>query len=225
MNLGLVPGEGLEPSHCLQHRILSPARLPIPPSRHAQMRIIHETEAFFKCTPLLTWNKRSNRPSSAAIHLIGTRCGEMWTRGLNVLQKTRKWADWLMRCDVDTVAMGHQKICTGYRSTRFPQRVDWPWIWQIKISPVASQMFSIARGCNSWWVMACCPVLFAWWMKFSHCVWHYDNATAVVRSYLDDAYNPQYCTSLVNIFCAIFLINPFVNFHWSCFFSEVITDA
>lgn len=44
----LVPGEGLEPSHCLQHRILSPARLPIPPSRHVNRRIIHETEAFIK---------------------------------------------------------------------------------------------------------------------------------------------------------------------------------
>ena len=29
----MVPGEGLEPSHCRQRRILSPLRLPIPPSR------------------------------------------------------------------------------------------------------------------------------------------------------------------------------------------------
>ena len=29
----MVPREGLEPSHCHQHRILSPARLPIPPPR------------------------------------------------------------------------------------------------------------------------------------------------------------------------------------------------
>src|SRR5436190_24309493 len=29
----VVPGEGLEPTLCLQNRILSPARLPIPPSR------------------------------------------------------------------------------------------------------------------------------------------------------------------------------------------------
>ena len=48
MNLELVPGEGLEPSHCLQHRILSPARLPIPPSRQVKLEIIHETEAFIK---------------------------------------------------------------------------------------------------------------------------------------------------------------------------------
>ena len=29
----LVPGEGLEPSQCHHRRILSPLRLPIPPSR------------------------------------------------------------------------------------------------------------------------------------------------------------------------------------------------
>lgn len=30
----MVPGEGLEPSRHCWHRILSPARLPIPPPRH-----------------------------------------------------------------------------------------------------------------------------------------------------------------------------------------------
>ena len=30
---GVVPGEGIEPSLCLQNRILNPARLPVPPSR------------------------------------------------------------------------------------------------------------------------------------------------------------------------------------------------
>lgn len=48
INLNMVPGEGLEPSHCYQHRILSPARLPIPPSRHVKFEIIHETGAFIK---------------------------------------------------------------------------------------------------------------------------------------------------------------------------------
>ena len=33
MRVALVPGEGLEPTLCFQNRILSPARLPIPPSR------------------------------------------------------------------------------------------------------------------------------------------------------------------------------------------------
>ncbi len=30
----MVPRERIELSHCLQYRILSPARLPVPPSRH-----------------------------------------------------------------------------------------------------------------------------------------------------------------------------------------------
>jgi len=29
----MVPGEGIEPTLCRQNRILSPARLPVPPSR------------------------------------------------------------------------------------------------------------------------------------------------------------------------------------------------
>ena len=29
----LVPGEGIEPTLCCQNRILSPARLPVPPAR------------------------------------------------------------------------------------------------------------------------------------------------------------------------------------------------
>src|SRR5271154_3583635 len=33
--LTLVPGEGIEPTRCHHHRILSPARLPVPPSGHA----------------------------------------------------------------------------------------------------------------------------------------------------------------------------------------------
>ncbi|MDP1638003.1 MAG: hypothetical protein Q8K74_07990 [Candidatus Nitrotoga sp.] len=61
-------------------------------------------------------------------------------------------------------------------------------------------------------------------MKFAYCVRHYDNATAAVRSYLGDAYNPQYCTSLVNIFCAVFL-NPFVKFPSIMFLPEVIKDT
>ncbi len=32
--LKLVPKAGLEPARCRHHRILSPARLPIPPLRH-----------------------------------------------------------------------------------------------------------------------------------------------------------------------------------------------
>ena len=32
----LVPGEGVEPTRYLYHRILSPARLPVPPSRRAR---------------------------------------------------------------------------------------------------------------------------------------------------------------------------------------------
>ena len=33
--MGVVPGEGLEPTRPEGQRILSPPRLPIPPSRHA----------------------------------------------------------------------------------------------------------------------------------------------------------------------------------------------
>ena len=36
----LVPGEGIEPTRCHHHRILSPARLPVPPSGHARSRSI-----------------------------------------------------------------------------------------------------------------------------------------------------------------------------------------
>lgn len=57
----LVPGEGLEPSHCYQHRILSPARLPIPPSRLVKLEIIHETGVFikYKRCPMAFESKRS----------------------------------------------------------------------------------------------------------------------------------------------------------------------
>ena len=57
-----------------------------------------------------------------------------------------------------------------------------------------------------------------------------DNALAesknasVVRKHFGYAHIPQYCASLVNAFCADYL-NPYVNFHRPCFFSETITDA
>jgi hypothetical protein len=38
----LVPREGLEPSQYLYRRILSPLRLPIPPSRQCKMRVYRE---------------------------------------------------------------------------------------------------------------------------------------------------------------------------------------
>ena len=41
-----MPGGGLEPPHPFEHWILSPARLPIPPSRLGKARIIHETLGF-----------------------------------------------------------------------------------------------------------------------------------------------------------------------------------
>ena len=47
---------------------------------------------------------------------------------------------------------------------------------------------------------------------------------AVVRKHLGYAHIPQYCASLVNVFCAVFL-NPYINFHRPCFFPETITDA
>jgi hypothetical protein len=34
MTEGLVPGIGIEPTRPCGHRILSPARLPVPPARH-----------------------------------------------------------------------------------------------------------------------------------------------------------------------------------------------
>ena len=42
----LVPGGGIEPPLPFKNWILSPARLPIPPSRLAKARIIHETTLF-----------------------------------------------------------------------------------------------------------------------------------------------------------------------------------
>ena len=38
-SMGMVPAVGLEPTHCLQRRILNPLRLPIPPRRQ-RVRII-----------------------------------------------------------------------------------------------------------------------------------------------------------------------------------------
>lgn len=46
---------------------------------------------------------------------------------------------------------------------------------------------------------------------------------AVVRKHLGYAHIPQYCASLVNVFCAIFL-NPYVT-TTNLFFPETITDA
>ncbi len=45
--LSLVPKVGLEPTRCRQHRILSPARLPIPPLRQAS------SSSEFYYTPLI----------------------------------------------------------------------------------------------------------------------------------------------------------------------------
>jgi hypothetical protein len=39
----VVPGEGIEPTLCRQNRILSPARLPVPPSRR-----LDQTEVYVK---------------------------------------------------------------------------------------------------------------------------------------------------------------------------------
>ena len=44
----VVPGEGIEPTLCYQNRILSPARLPVPPARpnwDADYRLSFETRA------------------------------------------------------------------------------------------------------------------------------------------------------------------------------------
>ena len=51
--LFVVPGGGIEPPLPFKNWILSPARLPIPPSRHGRTRIIHETHAGIKlqCAP------------------------------------------------------------------------------------------------------------------------------------------------------------------------------
>lgn len=61
-------------------------------------------------------------------------------------------ADWLMCCSEDTVAMV-STVCTGYPALRDSHSA---WIGREsrqcragKMPPVASQMFSIARGCNS----------------------------------------------------------------------------
>src|SRR6267154_5512093 len=42
INMILVPGEGIEPTRCHHHRILSPARLPVPPSGHARSSSISD---------------------------------------------------------------------------------------------------------------------------------------------------------------------------------------
>src|ERR1700677_3019982 len=42
INVKLVPGEGIEPTRCHHHRILSPARLPVPPSAHARPHSIFD---------------------------------------------------------------------------------------------------------------------------------------------------------------------------------------
>ncbi len=46
----VVPGERLELSHCCQYRILNPARLPIPPSRHEIDRLSSVREAAVSLT-------------------------------------------------------------------------------------------------------------------------------------------------------------------------------
>src|SRR5437867_11058118 len=45
----LVPGEGLEPSLCCQNWILSPARLPIPPSRPDSLESERAPSATLRC--------------------------------------------------------------------------------------------------------------------------------------------------------------------------------
>src|ERR1700692_2904162 len=50
----LVPGEGIEPTRCHHHRILSPARLPVPPSGH-------QTRQYMRLELLVEWSADAAR--------------------------------------------------------------------------------------------------------------------------------------------------------------------
>ena len=43
----VVPKAGLEPARCRHHRILSPARLPIPPLRHGNLLLLYYISTLF----------------------------------------------------------------------------------------------------------------------------------------------------------------------------------
>src|SRR3984893_5070322 len=49
INKILVPGEGIEPTRCHHHRILSPARLPVPPSGH-------QAQQYMRLELLVEWS-------------------------------------------------------------------------------------------------------------------------------------------------------------------------
>src|ERR1700676_842741 len=54
LNKILVPGEGIEPTRCHHHRILSPARLPVPPSGH-------QTWQYMRLALLVEWFTQMQR--------------------------------------------------------------------------------------------------------------------------------------------------------------------
>jgi hypothetical protein len=48
-NYEVVPGERIELSRPHGHRILNPARLPVPPSRQAKSNVAHYNDIYFVC--------------------------------------------------------------------------------------------------------------------------------------------------------------------------------
>ena len=63
--LDMVPGAGVEPARVLPHRILSPARLPVPPSRHGPAKLTSRTAV----------RKRFDRHRSSSVEPGGATCG------------------------------------------------------------------------------------------------------------------------------------------------------
>jgi hypothetical protein len=68
----MVPEEGIEPTLCCQNRILSPARLPVPPFRRGS-RIIRESDP---ATKQRVSRKTSNAPRLPVARWIS---GHRWT--------------------------------------------------------------------------------------------------------------------------------------------------